>query len=433
VRHTRADEELGRHEVLRSLPVRRHTSAVAALLGAVALNAVISLVSALALLAVGIEGLTAAGAFVYALAMGVAGLFFAAAALLLCQLFSSSRGAIGASFALLGVLFILRAVGDMQDGESVLSLVSPLGLGLRVFAFYENNPIPLVYILLETAALAAAAVFISGRRALGEGLIAARKGRAQASPLLLSPLGLAWRLQRGSFLGWMLAMLAFGGMYGAVLGQMDNFLSQIDMFRQMVESMGGDDLVQSFISMLLLITGLLAAVPVIGCVNRLRGEEKQGRLEQIYARAVPRGKMMLSFLLLAALAGIVMPLCGAVGMYAVGGASMDLGFGALCGAALAYVPALWCMAGLCALLAGCFPKTTALVWAVFGWSFFVNYIGKAALPESFASAAANVTPFGSTPQLPVQEFSLTPLLILTAAGLALCAAGLYGYRGRDVG
>ncbi len=432
VRHTRGDEELGRHEVLRSLPVGRQTGAAAALLGAVALNAAISLVTAPLLLLTRIGGMTADGAFTYALAMGVLGIFFAAATLLICQLFSSARGAMAASFALLGVCFMLRAVGDMRG--NALSLISPLGLVLQVYAFYENNLLPLLILLAEAAVAAGAAFLIGRRRDLGEGVIPARKGKGVASPLLLSPLGLAWRLMRGTLLGWAIAMFALGGMYGAVIGEMENFLSSNDMFKQLVATIGsGDSLVNSFIAMLNLIMGMIAAIPVINCVNRLRSEEKHGRLEQCYARAVPRTKMMLCFLLLAFAASIIMPLCSALGLYGLGHGAVDLEFAAFCKGALVYAPALWAFIGLSALLNGLLPRGTALVWALYGFMFFVNYIGRIALPEKAQEVAAKLTPFGYIPQLPVQAFEIAPLAVLTAIGLALTGAGLYGYRKRDIG
>jgi len=430
VRHTRADEELGRMEVLRSLPIGRLTSAIATLAGAAMLNLGISLLSFLGLVALKVEGTTIAGAFVYCFAIGISGLFFAGLALLMCQLLSSSRGAATGFFAMFGLFFMLRAMGDVQ--ESWLSWVSPLGIPLQVYAFYDNNFFPIVLMLILTAIVAAGALWVCQRRDLGEGVIPARRGKGEASRLLLNPLGFAWRLSRGSFVGWSVAVSLFGAMYGAVL-MMDDFL-EIEMLQALLETLGDTgNLLHGFVSMLFLIMSLLAAVPVISCFKRLRGEEKHHRLEQLYARSVCRTKMMLSFLAVAVLFSVAMPLLSGLGMYAASVGATGLSLGEFMQAAMSYVPAIWATLGLCALLVGLLPKLTSLAWVYFGFTFFFNYIGRLALPEEAAEFAAQLTPFGWIAQLPVQEFRWAPLIALTGIAVALCAAGLWGYRRRDIG
>jgi ABC-2 type transport system permease protein len=48
------------------------------------------------------------------------------------------------------------------------------------------------------------------------------------------------------------------------------------------------------------------------------------------------------------------------------------------------------------------------------------------------SWATALSPFSHVPRLPVEDFTWTPLLALTAIAAALIALGLYGFRRRDL-
>ncbi|MCL2530546.1 MAG: hypothetical protein FWE40_00115 [Oscillospiraceae bacterium] len=431
VRHTRADEELGRMEVLRSLPIGRLTSTLATLTSAVSLNIKITVVSAIGLMFMPMDGITVAGAWVYSAALGAAGIFFAALALLMAQVFSTARGATTGAMATMSALFLLRAVGDAYVDGNWLSWLSVMGLPMQTYAFYQNRLLPIVVMLAVAAVLAAIALLLCKRRDLGEGLVPARKGAGEASPLLLSPLGFAWRMLRGSFIGWAIALFSFGAMYGVSLG-MDDFF-EIDMLQDMLATMGDiPNMAQGFVGMLLMMMGLLSVVPVMIAVKRVWGEEKHHRLESLYARAVPRWKMMAAFMTMGVLFSIVMPALNALGMYLASQGAANLSLGQFILGGLSYLPAIWVMLGLCVLLVGWAPKLGWIAWAVFGISFFFNYMGRLMFPQDVAEFTQRFTPFGWIPQLPVDDFAWLPLIVLTGIAAALSTVGLIGYRRRDI-
>ena len=68
---------------------------------------------------------------------------------------------------------------------------------------------------LAFALLVGVASMLGSRRDVGSGILAQRRGHAEASPRLLSPFGLVWRLQRSALLGWAVAMAGFGLVFGA--------------------------------------------------------------------------------------------------------------------------------------------------------------------------------------------------------------------------
>jgi ABC-2 type transport system permease protein len=428
-RHTRVDEELGRHEMLASLPVGRLSGSLATIKMAFLLNATVSVLSALAIIAINIEGTTASGAFAYTLSIGAQGMVFASVTLLAAQLFGTARGSMGVSFAALGLAYIMRASGDMAD--NALSYISPMGLGLKVEAFYTDDFAPVAILFAEAVVIAAIALFVNTKRDVGAGVFAARKSKAHASRFLLSPFGFAWRLSKNNFIAWAVAFFVLGAMYGTVIGELDKFVEGNDMIKQMLEAQGGSgSLAESFLPMLCGIMAWIAAIPAIGAMNRMRVEEKRGRMEQIYARAVSRASIFGSFTIIAIFESLILMFLSGIGLYATSQGTGILPLETILGASFVYVPAILVFAGLSALLVGLLPKLTSIVWALFGYSFLMLYFGRLFdVPEW----ATRISPFGNTPGIPVQEFNAIPLVLLLIIAAALTAAGYFaGYKRRDV-
>ncbi|MCL1927155.1 MAG: hypothetical protein FWF95_08550, partial [Syntrophorhabdaceae bacterium] len=254
----------------------RLTNPTATLFFAFLVNLAITLAIALGLIATGIDGIQVAGAFVYAGSIGASGFLFAGLALLMAQLFTTARGAMTGAFTLMGVFYIMRAFGDMSG--NMLSYISPMGLGLKVSSFYENNwwPIPVLFAL--TIVVSVAALLICRRRDLGEGVIPASAGKRHASRFLQTPLGLAWRLTRGSFAAWSIGMLVLGATYGAVVGEIEAFVMNNEMF-QVLLGIGGDgeaiagEVAAAFVALILAVMAMIAVVPIITITNKIRAEE----------------------------------------------------------------------------------------------------------------------------------------------------------------
>jgi len=192
IRHTRADEEKWRIEVVRSLPVGRLANLSAALITAVVVNILLSVPVGFGMYILGDESMSFNGSMIWGACLGAAGLFFAATAALFSQLSSSSRGAIGYSFAALGFFYLLRAPGDMEirfvsgvavtGNMEVLSLISPLGLLLRAKPYVGDQWQPVFIVLGAAVAVAAAAFYFNSIRDIDQGIIPSRRSRSEGSP-----------------------------------------------------------------------------------------------------------------------------------------------------------------------------------------------------------------------------------------------------------
>src|SRR3984893_14106953 len=120
IRHTRADEETGRAELLDSTAVGRYASLTAALLLSFGASVITGAIGAAGLLTTSVPP---SGSLAFGAALAASGLVFTAVAAVAAQLSASARFARGAAFATLATAFTLRAVGDA--GSGTLSWLQP--------------------------------------------------------------------------------------------------------------------------------------------------------------------------------------------------------------------------------------------------------------------------------------------------------------------
>ncbi|MFB6530407.1 ABC transporter permease [Streptomyces sp. NPDC056399] len=418
VRHTREEEETGRQEMLSAGAVGRRAPLTAALLAALVVNTAVALI-----VTAGLAGQGAAGALALGLALGGTGMVFAATAALAAQLTESARLAKGLTGAAVGLAFVLRAAGD-SGGSPVLTWLSPIGWAENVRAFAGERWWVLLLIAAAALAQAAAAYALAGRRDIGASFLATRPGPAEGG--LATGGALAWRLQRGTLLGWSLGFLLGGLVFGGMVEGAADIVGDNAQARQIIERMGGQNaLTDAFLATMVSLFGMVAALFAVGSVLRPHGEETSGRAEPLLANALGRIRWAAGHLLIA--------FGGSALILALSGIGLALSYGRdagpVLGASLAQLPAVWTLAGLAVLLWGAAPRAATAAWGAAGLCLALGWIGPALdLPQ----AALNLSPFGHLPKLPGPETAWTPVLALTALAAALVAAGLAGLRRRDV-
>ncbi len=208
---TRREEETGRMEQLLGGRVDRRVPVVSALVVVLAADVVMVLGSAVSMAAAGIP---TSGAVLYALALGMLTLVFAALAALVAQVVLHSRGVYAGGLAVLAVAYVLRGVGDVKGWW--ITWLSPLGWVERTAPFGEQRWWVLAVPLVVSVALAGAAVVLAARRDLGSAVWRRGAGPAEASPRLVRPLGLALYVHRMSFAGWFVGSVLLAVVMGAL-------------------------------------------------------------------------------------------------------------------------------------------------------------------------------------------------------------------------
>ena len=428
VRHTRAEEETGRAELVRASVAGRRAPLTAALVDVAVANLAVAagLVGAL----VG-GGLAAADSVAFAAAVAAVGLVFGAVAAVTAQLAEHARAASGAAGAVLGLAYVLRGVGDAQQlGGSTLSWLSPIGWVQQMRIYVDLRWWPLLLCVALAAALTVAAYALLDRRDVGAGLFPSRRGRPTARAGLLSPVGLGLRTERASIAGWAVGLAVFGLLTGSLA---DAIAASIEEQPQLAQVFGalGDDPLLLMMSAFLRFFAMAVAVYAVVSVNHLRREEEDGRVGAVLATAVSRVRLLLSAVAVTAVGSTVLLLVsglslglGAAG--AVGDPALAVDFTA---ASLAYLPLVLCFAGLAALVQGLGRGGTPAVWALLVASILVGLYGPLFdLPAAVLDAA----PFGLVPDVPGAALDVAPLAAMTALAVALTAAASAAFRRRDL-
>ncbi|QHC20266.1 ABC transporter permease [Streptomyces sp. GS7] len=441
VRHTREEEETGRQELLSAAMVGRRAPLTAALLAALVANAGLAVLIAAGLAK---SGQPAGGSLALGIAVGGAGMFFAALAAIAAQLTESARMAKGLTGAALGLAFALRAAGDAasapggatarEGGAPVLTWLSPVGWSQNLRAYAGERWWVVLLFATATAVATAAAYALTARRDIGMSFLPARPGPARAPRSLGGPSGLAWRLQRTTLLGWTAGFALAGAAFGGIAKGAASMVGGNQQTRELFERMGGQrGLTDAFLATMTGLLGMIAAIYAVGAVLRMRAEETGDRAEPLLASAVGRVRWACGHLAVA--------VAGSAVVLATGGLALGISYGASVGdlagrtgpvltAALAQLPAVWTLTGLAVLVFGLLPKATGAVWALVGGCLALGWVGPALdLPQW----AMDLSPYGHLPKLPGGTVTAAPFLWLPALSAVFISAGLTGLRRRDLG
>jgi ABC-2 type transport system permease protein len=427
IRHTRADEETGRAELIDSTAVGRYASLTAALLLSFGASVITGAIGAAGLLTTSVPP---DGSLAFGAALAGSGLVFTAVAAVAAQLSPSARFARGTAFAALATAFTLRAVGDA--GSGALSWLSPLGWSLQVRPYAGDRWWVLLLHLATTALLTALAYRLLSRRDVGAGLIAERPGPATATPLLRDAFGLAWRLDRGALLLWTVGLCLYGLLIGSVVHGIGDELGG-GTAQDIVQRMGGTNaLEQAFVAVAFCMLGMMAAAFAISLALRPHQEEVSQRAETVLGGAVGRSRWLAGHLAIALLGSAVAMLsAGSVAGLTYGVAAHDIGgkLAMVVATAAVQLPAVWLSAAVTVALFGMAPRFSSLSWGVLVGFVALYLIGSL---SGFPQWLLDLEPFAHIPRVTGGAFTPVPLVWLLAIDAGLIALGMAAFRRRDV-
>ena len=428
-RNGRADEEVGRTELLRSRVLGLHAYSAASWLVCAVLSVLVGVLIAASSVGQGLDpaGAGITGSLVLGASVTGIGLVGLGVGAVAGQVASTSRGANALGSAVLGILYVLRMVGDLGDGR--LTWASPVGWGQEMQPWGADRWWPFGLLVVLAAVLVGLATVLEAHRDHGAGLVPQRPGPAGAPVRYATPLGLGLRLQRGPIVGWGVTMLLCALLFGSVVQSMNNLLNDAgSTLPAVLRGRGIDALMAMLAGMLALVTAVFA----VQSATTLRTDEGSGLVETQLAGALSRQRWALQRLLIPAVGGAL--------LLAVGGGLTGASYGAtvhdaswtgrMAIAALVYWPAVMVLVGIAVLLFGWLPRLAiSLTWGLLAAMWFVMLIGDALHLPAWV---LDVLPFSATPYLPFAPMHWTPVVVMTAVAAVLVWAGVDRFARRDV-
>lgn len=431
VRHTRQEEETGRRELLGSTVLGRHAPFLAASSVTIVVGTLIGSIIAVGLSALGED---AEGSMAFGLSWALVSAVFAAVGALASQLTESSGGARGIVAGAVGLLYALRMAGDAAEGSGIgwMSWLSPFGWVSKIEAFGDERWWVVVLFVVGALILGAAGFVISAGRDVGASVFATRAGPPTAARGLGSPLGLAWRLQRGSVFGWSVGVALFAAIWGGLGDTITDLFEDNPQLASIFESLGGAGaLTDIFFSAAMGIVALIVASYAISVTLTLRSEETGLRAEHVLATPTPRLNWVWSHLAFALIVPVLLMSLAGVAAGLIYGAIVDDvpgWLGSLLGSSLLQVPAIWVVAGVVMLLYGAAPRFASWSWAALVGFLLLGQLGPILqLPQW----AMNLSPFTHVPA-PPEPIGPLPIITLLAVSMLLLGMGLVGFQRRDL-
>lgn len=430
IRHTRVDEQAGRTELVRANIVGRHATLTAALILTVVANVAAGLLVFGAAVTADFD---VHGSLLIAACSVAVGLFFMGAAAVSAQLNEFSRGATGMAAGLIGASYVIRMGGDVAEaGGSALSWASPLGWAQQTAPYVLDRWWPLFLLVGGAVVLTATGVWLSTKRDVGVGLLHTRRGRPEAAAWLGTPVGMALRTLRGGLRSWGMALVVAALLLGGFSQPLVD--AQDDLPEAMKTIIGGDDLILGFQSFIALIIAMFIAASAVSALQQVRDEEVRGRAE--FGLSAPVGRVLWLGAHLVVILGAVALTLLLTGLGAGAGAVAVLGddgwstFADVALAVLLYAPAVLATMGIVVALFGWLPRWAGPVgWTLLGFAVLETAFGEMlGLPDWLRSL--NI--FGHLAQYPAVPVEVAPVLWLTGIGVLGIAAGLVGWRHREV-
>ncbi len=419
VRQTRAQEEQGMLELLRSRGVGIRAPWTAALLTTTIALLLVGTGMMVTLVSYG-EDLGAAA--IYGGSMAALGLVFAGIAALAGQLFRRAAGVVSVGIVVLGISYVTRAIGDVRDNG--WKWLSPLAWQQESRPFTDDLRLwPLLLSVAVAVVLAAAGLALVSQRDLGAALFASRRGPARGGFLLRTPLGVAAWMQAPAAVGWIAGAFVIGVVFGAFTDDISDAIAANPAMAALFPD--ADDANSSYIGLSLTLLALMAIGVVGQTLTRIRAEESGGALEPILARSVSRVGWSSAQFGTGAVAAVLTLVAGGAGLELTAGGTVE----GILAATFAYLPAVLVIVGVACVLFGFLPRWVAAVWIVLGYVAFIAFLGETIdLPDW----ALNLSPLHAVGSVPLDAVSVRTEWVLVAVFVVLAAAGLAGIRRRDV-
>lgn len=426
-RATRAQEDSGQAELLASSVLGRASRLLVGIVMGLIASFLAGLVS-------GVATALCGGDWESSMLLGATftatGLMFTGVAAVAAQLGSDARTANSISIGTFGGLFLLRGFAYSVNAPVWTIWANPLGWLTQTRPAAGNHWWPLWFTLVFAAVALAIAFSLQARRDFAEGVFAPRTGAARGT--IGSTGGLAWRLNRGHLLTWAIVFLGLGVVFGYFATSINDMLASDNAVKQILaaRAVTNDQLVSAFLVTILSLVGIIAAVPGVHIMLKVRSEEMADRVDPILATTVRRVRYYGDNALIALLASSCFVMVAGL-LIAILASTADLGvsFGEVLLQALVTVPAVWAVVAVAVAVVGAKPRLAIAAWTGILISFSLTLLGST---FKLGDSTMAMSPFFHVPNVSTAHPEWWGLLMVVLVAALLVVIGCVGFRRRDL-
>ncbi|NDR60320.1 hypothetical protein [Fructilactobacillus sanfranciscensis] len=293
--NTRKQEDNGLLEIMQARCVGRFAPLLATFNELILINGLTTILIGSGLNILNLTGSNGAGNWLFASLIGVAGLLFGSLTILLAQVSNNSSQNLTFTFGFF-TLFYLLFVGKMVHPKWPVAWLTPFSVVRKLSIYQHNNFGPILLLFVLGLALFGIGFYLASIRDEGSGLLPSIAGR-KTLPFLRNYPMLVLVNQFESSAVWIVLLFIFGAMYGSVLGSIQSIVKGNPLITKILQTQA-NQAITSFLFVISLVFAVIATVPGILTIYKLRTDEKRGLIELIYARPVTRTTVYLANVLI---------------------------------------------------------------------------------------------------------------------------------------
>lgn len=435
-RTLRGEEQSGRWELLLSGQTTARRATINVLAGLGFSLAVFYVVLAIAFIGIGSIhniGYGVLPALYFALTVVVGTALFMAVGAVTSELMPTRARAVSAASILFGICYLIRAMAD-TTGAVWLQNFTPLGWVEKLQPLNGSNYIWLVPIIALTLLLCLTAIWLSGRRDLGDSTFADNDTAKPHYKLLGSPVAMAIRLTRGASIAWLIGVAIVAYAFGALTKAVVTAFNQSASLEKALKSLahaGQVSAATSFLGVAFFLVMLLVMSYTANAVGSIREDEAEGYLDNLLVRNVARLRWLWGRVALIATVILIAGLLAGISTWAsIERQHLGITFGSIMQSGLNVIaPAIFTL-GVGVLFLGIRPRlTTIAAFGIIAWSFLVSMVSSGIKVNHWVQDTSVL-----------QHVTLAPAvnpdwrsnIIMIGLGIALCVVGSVMFNSRDL-
>jgi ABC-2 type transport system permease protein len=243
---------------------------------------------------------------------------------------------------------------------------------------------------------------------------------------------LALRVNRGPLIAWAVAFVTLGLVYGRFATSADDILADNPAVTSILAAGATtpDALRGELLVTILSLIGIVAAVPGVQTMLKVRFEEMSDRVEPLLATAVARPRYYASNVALALLESTVYLLIASTIMgLLIADSDLGLTFDQVLVQAIAVIPAVWTITAISVTVVGARPQARLAAWVGVLASFVLTLLGPSFGLDDWVLA---ISPFWHVPVTTFGSPDLSGLVWISMFTVGFLVLGFAGFRHRDL-